>query len=85
MKMRIVPLAMATLALCSASAAFAGDTVRASNTHVTKSTLRASRAMPRLQDANKDGATLVPIVLAAAAGAGGIIYFATRHDQKASR
>ena len=88
MKLRILPLGMAAIALCSASVAFAGEVVRASKAHaVTRSALRASRAKASDTDggAGTGGASKVPIFLAAAAGGGAIIYFATRHDQNASR
>ena len=85
MKIRIITLGAAAMALCSSSIAFAAEAVRATHTRpITKTALKVSRTEPKLQDVNKDGAT-IPIVLGAAVGLGALVYLATKSDSNASR
>ena len=85
MKIRIITLGAAAMALCSSSIAFAAEAVRATHARpITKTALKVSRTEPKLQDANKDGAT-IPIVLGAAVGLGALVYLATKTDSNASR
>ncbi len=85
MKLRFIILGATVIALCSSSAALAGEVVRAAKARpVAKSSLKVSRAAARLQDANKDGST-IPIVVAAVAAGGAAIYFATKSDTNASQ
>src|SRR3569623_1833393 len=85
MKIRIITLGAAAMALCSSSIAIAAEAVRATQARpISKTALRISRAAPNLHDANKDGAT-IPIVLGAAVGLGALVYLATKQDSTARR
>jgi hypothetical protein len=85
MKLRACAAGAALLVLCSPSMAAAREEVRPSqSTGITKSRLHVSRAAPKLQHANQDGAT-VPIVIAAVTAAGVVTYVATKEDKSASR
>jgi hypothetical protein len=85
MKIRIITLGAAAMALCSSSIAFAAETVRAVQARpISKTALKVSRATPKLHDSNKDGST-IPIVLGAAVGLGALVYLASKQDSNASR
>jgi hypothetical protein len=85
MKIRIITLGAAAMALCSSSIAFAAETVRAAQARpISKTALKVSRATPKLHDSNKDSST-IPIVLGAAVGLGALVYLATKQDSNASR
>jgi hypothetical protein len=85
MKIRIITLGAAAMALCSSSIAFAAETVRAAQARpISKAALKVSRAAPKLHDSNKDNST-IPIVLGAAVGLGALVYLATKQDSNASR
>ena len=86
MKIRIITLGAAAMALCSSSIAFAAETVRAAQARpISKAALKVSRAAPKLHDSNKDGGGTIPIVLGAAVGLGALVYLATKQDSNASR
>lgn len=85
MKLRACAAGAALLVLCSSSIAAAREDVRPSQTTgITKSRLHVNRAAPKLQHANRDGAT-VPIAIGAVAAAGLVTFVATKEDKPASR
>ena len=84
MKIRIITLGAAAIALCSSSIVFAAEAVRATQARpISKTALKVSRAAPRLHDSNKDGST-IPIVLGVAVGVGALAYLASKKDSNAS-
>lgn len=87
MKIRIITLGAAAMALCSSSIAFAAEAVRATQARpISRTALKVSRAAPKLHDANKDGGgSTIPLVLGAAVGLGALVYLATKQDSNASR
>jgi hypothetical protein len=87
MKIRIITLGAAAMALCSSSIAFAAEAVRATQARpISRTALKVSRATPKLHDTNKDGGgSTIPLVLGAAVGLGALVYLATKQDSNASR